>query len=42
MPVVVFAASKEIMETIENGRITATADQQPFEQGFYPVVAGAH
>lgn len=37
-PVVVFDMSQEIMDNIKSGRITATADQQPYEQGFYPVV----
>lgn len=37
-PVVVFDMSKEIMDNIKSGRITAAADQQPYEQGFYPVM----
>lgn len=37
-PVVVFDMSQEIMDNIKSGRITAAADQQPYEQGFYPVV----
>lgn len=36
-PVAVFDMSKEIMDNIKAGRIVATADQQPYEQGFYPV-----
>lgn len=36
-PVAVFDMSQEIMHNIQAGRIVAAADQQPYEQGFYPV-----
>lgn len=36
-PIVVFDMSTEIIAGIASGRIIATADQQPYEQGFYPV-----
>ncbi|MEP9390074.1 substrate-binding domain-containing protein [Mesorhizobium sp. KR9-304] len=38
VPVAVFDMSTEIMDGIKSGRIIAAADQQPYEQGFYPVV----
>ena len=32
-----FDVSKEILEQIKNGELTATVDQQPYSQGFYAV-----
>ncbi len=38
VPVATYDNSTEIMAGIKSGAIVATADQQPYEQGFYPVV----
>ena len=42
IPIGGFDVAPEILAGIENGRITATVDQQPYTQGFYAVAQMAH
>lgn len=42
IPVGGFDVAAEVLEGIENGRITATVDQQPYQQGYYAVQQMAH
>ncbi len=42
VPIGGFDVAPEILEGIENGRITATVDQQPYTQGYYAVAQLAH
>lgn len=42
VPVGGFDVAAEVLEGIGNGRITATVDQQPYQQGYYAVQQMAH